>query len=181
MIKGPSFREQNDIDWNKIKSILLDALCAYKMQWIKREHFDIRILNEWQSTLDELLVNRINVLKRKKQAWKKQQVLKRNKHLEYLKQFQQQYVLVPADNASNNIIVVCKKYYVDVLVKELLNAGQPSTYVDSGDTYDRLVWKHIWDLKRWNICIPPVMEELPTLYWMPKLHNNLTTMALGTV
>ena len=97
--KGPSFREQNNIDWNKIKSILLDAVCAYKTQWAKREYFDVRILNEWQSSLD---VNRINVLKRKKQALKKQQVLKRNKHLEYLKQFQQQYVLVPADKASNN-------------------------------------------------------------------------------
>ena len=77
-----------------MKSILLDAVCAYKTQWAKREHFEVRILNEWQSTLDELIVN---VLKCKKQVWKKQQVLRRNKHLEYLKQFQQQYVLVPAD------------------------------------------------------------------------------------
>ena len=57
-----------------------------------------------------------------------------------------------------------------MLVKELINAGQQSTYVDGGDTYVQLVRKHICDLKRWNICIPPVMEELPTLYWMPKLH-----------
>ena len=146
---------------------------AFKVYiWARREHFDVRILNEWQSTLEELIVNRINVLKRKKKVWKTQQILRRNKHLEYLKQFQQQYVLVPADKASNNILVVCKKYYVDVLVKELLNAGQPSTYVDGGDTYDRLVKKHVCDLKRWNIRIPPVMEELPTLYWMPKLHKN---------
>ena len=60
-------------------------------------------MNGRQSSLDELIVNRINVLKRKKQALKKQQVLKRNKHLEYFKQFQQQYVLVPADKASKNI------------------------------------------------------------------------------
>ena len=29
------------------------------------------------------------------------------------------YVLVPADKAANNVIVVCKKYYIDTLVKEL--------------------------------------------------------------
>ena len=28
------------------------------------------------------------------------------------------YVLVPADKAANNVIVVCKKYYIDTLVKE---------------------------------------------------------------
>ena len=27
--------------------------------------------------------------------------------------------LVPADKASNNVLVVCKKYYLDVVIKEL--------------------------------------------------------------
>ena len=29
------------------------------------------------------------------------------------------YILVPADKAANNVIVVCKKYYLDVVLKEL--------------------------------------------------------------
>ena len=29
-------------------------------------------------------------------------------------------MLVPSDNASNNVSVVCKKYYVDVVIKELI-------------------------------------------------------------
>ena len=53
-----------------------------------------------------------------------------------------------------------------MIVKELLNAGQQSTYyVSTGDTYDWLVRKHICDSKHWNIGIPPVMEELPSAYW----------------
>ena len=28
-------------------------------------------------------------------------------------------MLVPADKPSNNVIVVCKKYYLDVVIKEL--------------------------------------------------------------
>ena len=32
--------------------------------------------------------------------------------------FQKYYILVPADKASNNIIVVCKKYYVEVVLNE---------------------------------------------------------------
>ena len=29
------------------------------------------------------------------------------------------YVLVLADKAANNVIIVCKKYYIDTLIKEL--------------------------------------------------------------
>ena len=40
------------------------------------------------------------------------------------------YVLVLADKAANNVIVVCKKYYIDTLVKELginnVNSNNPT-------------------------------------------------------
>ena len=29
------------------------------------------------------------------------------------------YVVVPADKAPNNIIIICKKYYIETLIKEL--------------------------------------------------------------
>ena len=40
-------------------------------------------------------------------------------HLQFLQDFQRQYVLVPADKASNNVTVVCKKYCLDVVIMEL--------------------------------------------------------------
>ena len=65
--------------------------------------------------------NRIGVLKMKKRMCnRKEEVLWNQKHL---KQFQQHYVLVPADKACSNIIVVCKKYYIEVVLNELSNAG----------------------------------------------------------
>ena len=39
------------------------------------------------------------------------QVLRDKVHLQYLKDFQDRYVLVPADKAGNNVIIICKKYY----------------------------------------------------------------------
>ena len=75
--------------------------------------------------------------------YRKQQVLKQRACLDFLREFQKHYVLVPADKASNNIIVVCKKYYVEVVLKEFSNVGQSSTYItcdhspnhNSKDTY----------------------------------------------
>ena len=118
------------------------------------------------SKINECIINRINVLKRKKPIHRKLQVLKNRAHLEYLEQFHQKYVIVPADKASSNIIVVCKKFYVDVMVNELQNIGQPSTYIASNYKYDQLVRKHLLDMQRWNIYVPPVMEQLPTMYWL---------------
>ena len=45
------------------------------------------------------------------------------------------FVLVPADKTANNVIVVCKKYYIESLIKELgtntTNISPNSTYIPS--------------------------------------------------
>ena len=46
-------------------------------------------------------------------------ILELNSVKECLKELQEKYVFVPADKASNNIIVVCKRYYLEVICKEL--------------------------------------------------------------
>ena len=54
----------------------------------------------------------------------------------FLHKLQTNYVLVPADKAANNVIIVCKKYYIDTLVKELginnVNISDP-TYIPIDD------------------------------------------------
>ena len=70
------------------------------------------------------------------------------------------------------ILVVCKKYYIDMIVNELMNASQPSTYNVSDSNSKQLIRKHLLDMHKWNICVPSVMKELPTLYWLPKLHKS---------
>ena len=111
------------------------------MQWANREHFDVRMLNEWHRKMNECIINRINVLKRKKPI---HYVLKNHAHLE--NSFTRDNVLVPADKASNNILVVCEKFYVDVIVNELQSIVQPSTYIASHCNYDQLVRKHLLDM-----------------------------------
>ena len=69
----------------------------------------------------------------------------------HIKEFHKRYVLVPADKASNNIIVVCKKYYIDMIVNELMNASQPSTYnVHKYSNSEQLIRKHLVDMDMHN-------------------------------
>ena len=57
-------------------------------------------------------------------------------------ELQSKYVLVPADKAGNNIIFVCKYYYIHTLMEELgINSGTNlnSTYVTQDSTVDEII------------------------------------------
>ena len=114
-----SFREQNSINWKINEDICRRAVAEYKCKWSKKEGVDIRVLNEWEHKMNECIRRRIQLLREKHIYRRKQHVLKSRKHLNYLHELQSKYVLVPADKAANNIIVVCKKYYLEVVLKEL--------------------------------------------------------------
>ena len=47
-------------------------------------------------------------------------MLKDPKMISYLNILQEQYVMCPTDKAANNIAFICKKYCVQVLLKELV-------------------------------------------------------------
>ena len=77
------------------------------------------------------------------------------------------YVFVPVDKAANNVIIIRKRYFVDVLNGEL---NSTSTYVPSQLTNDRLILRNIDTLAKINVKIDKC--EMPTFYWLPKLHKN---------
>ena len=73
-------------------------------------------------------------------------VLKSRVHLDDLNKLHENFVLVPADKASNNVIVVCKKYYLDVVIKELsLN----NTYKEVHNNNVNIISRHL-DYKNYD-------------------------------
>ena len=85
------------------------------------------------------------------------------------------YVLVPADKAANNVIIVCKKYYIDTLVKELginnVNINNP-TYIPIDDSFETIVKSHNQFITSVGLEISEEDQNLPYLYWTPKLHKS---------
>ena len=68
---------------------------------------------------------------------------------------------------ANNVIIIWKKYYVEVLKSEL---NSTSAYVPADLTKDKFLQRHIDSLTKSNIKIDKI--DLPTFYWLPKLHKN---------
>ena len=53
----------------------------------------------------------------------------------YLKMLQEEYVMCPMAKTANNIAFICKKYYVQIFLKELgLLKSTSNTYQQVNDT-----------------------------------------------
>ena len=94
-----------------------------------------------------------------------------SKDLAYL---HEKYVVVPADKAQNNIVFVCKKHYIDCLIQELgidNSLGNP-TYTPTTLTKKEILDNHMSVLCSFGISTKVDELDLPSLYWIPKLHKN---------
>ena len=140
----------------------------------KKEHVDSRVFDEWECRVLDTIRTRIDRLKSKDKNPRKKHVLSDKTCKRYLEDFHKCYVLVPADKAGNNVLVVCKKYYLDVMLKELdiCNGNSPQTYVSCSAYSEEIVLKHEEFMTRQNVKIPDEMRQLATLYWLPKMHKN---------
>ena len=78
------------------------------------------------------------------------------------------FVLVHADKAANNVIVVCKKYYIETLIKEL---GTNSTYMPSPDSFHEILKSDCKFIESVGLEMSEEDKNRPYLYWTPKLHK----------
>ena len=73
--------------------------------------------------------NKITLLKNTVKPTRSKKTLKDSTVIKYLEELQEKYVMTPIDKADSNIAFICKRHYVQVIVKELGLADTPtSTY-----------------------------------------------------
>jgi hypothetical protein len=116
--KSPNFREQNNIDWYLCCVLCLEAIDRYRKKWTSKEKVSLSTLNEWTRTVKSLLKRKFNALEYARKNT--ENILRDRKFKEALDKLHENYVLVPADKACNNVIVVCK-HDKQVLTKELIS------------------------------------------------------------
>ena len=80
-----------------------------------------------------------------------------------IQEFHRKYVLVPADKAANNVVVVCRLHYVNTLKQEL---DGTRAYLET-DTDEVSVVP-----VKFSVCVNEGQDKLPTMYWLPKLHKR---------
>ena len=91
-----------------------------------------------------------------------------------LSRFHENFVIVPADKASNNFTFVCKRYYVNILIEELglhLLPGNP-TYNLTDFSASEVLDSNKSVLTSFGIQTTDEELDLPYIYWIPKMHQN---------
>ena len=63
--KGPSYREQNCVDWRTTDKLFGEAVSKYKHKWSRKDKIDVRVLNEWECKVNECVKKRIASLRKK--------------------------------------------------------------------------------------------------------------------
>ena len=167
--KGPSYREQNNIDWKVNEKTSKEAVSRYCQKWAKAACVDKRVLRDWKETMYSCIDERIKMLQQLHLNKRKKQVLKSKVHLDYLNKLHDNFVLVPADKATNNVIVVCNKYYLNVVIMEL---GSTSTYKKVNSDCMSVINRHLDYMLKSGIDVYEQHETLPSFYWLPKLHKT---------
>ena len=85
------------------------------------------------------------------------------------------YVLVPVDKAANNVIVVCKKYYIDTLVKELgtnsENCNNPKNILVD-NLFETILKIHSNFSTSVGLEMSEEDQNLTYLYWTPMFHKS---------
>jgi hypothetical protein len=101
-------------------------------------------------------------------------VLKNTEVVNELRRLHDNFVLVPANRASNNIVFACKNYFYECLLNEMgftSTSGNP-TYTRTKLTKDDILQNHLSVLNSFHIPKNQDQFELLYLYWIPKLHKN---------
>ena len=171
--KGPNYREPRPVNWKRCRDTIKSGLdtCADKM--VTGKDIPIEQMNPWKNEILKKVDDKIRSLKLRIHPKKTRQVLKRPDVVEHLEQLQKSYVFVPIDKAGNNIAIICKRYYVEIILKEIGHVGNGnSTYENSSKSVEEIVEDNVTYSKRLGLEVEDREKELPSMYWIPKMHKD---------
>ena len=106
LTKGPKFRLPSVIDFDSCRGQIAEALENFSVKWCRREHAELNALSEWKKRIFNIIEKRITFYSSNEHLLPPRP---RTSYRHLKKGFQDlhsKYVFVPADKASNNVIIV---------------------------------------------------------------------------
>jgi len=137
----------------------------------KKEEVELDTLSDWVTSSRSLIRKIIFKLIRSMSS-KVKSIFNDKDVIDNLTDLHSKYVVVSSDKASNNIVFVCKTYYIDCLVKELCinnNTGNP-TCSPISLSKEEIISNHKSLVSSFGLSIKDDYVDLPSLYWIPRLH-----------
>ena len=171
--KGPNFRENKFVNYKKCLNAIEIAIDSMIEKLAEKYNLELEHFQNWRGEIIDKVKIRITNLKNKKISQPVKSIIKDDEVVNYLNNLHSNYVLVPIDKASNNIAIICKRFYVERLLLEVGLIDNPNdTYDISGESVDVIIDTNIHLCKSLKLSITDEIRCLPFMYWMPKMHYN---------
>ena len=181
MCLGTKYREPNYLKPEEIKNTInkyIDTFIETKSRIYK---IDIKDFANWKNKITGIVSNRINFyMYNKPDVFNcKISILKQNNIKDYIKELHHKFVIVVADKAANNFVIICKKFYILTIMKELgINTTSfvctgNNTYMPEIKTEKQLILEHANYLKKdYNLNCGKKDKIIPRIFWNAKLHKT---------
>ena len=177
MKKGTKFRIARFLPWKKVVDTLHKALCEHVKKISKRYRIAVQSFDAWLTGIMSLIDQRISRLKKNYNRFNAKWSFKTLKNS--IDSLHDKFVITQVDKASNNFAVVCKKFYLLVLLKELgfnlvdFNPIGNVTYSPVDRQSKEIIDNHNNKLSSlFGMTVNEVNSKLPKLFWIPKLHTS---------
>ena len=104
--KGPKYRFPSNIDFSKCRREIAASLNDFSNRWCKRENVEPDALKEWKINIFKIIDTRISFYSRNTHLLPPKPKSSFRHLKRGIQDFHMYYVLVPADKAANNVVVV---------------------------------------------------------------------------
>ena len=104
--KGPKYRFPSNIDFPKCRSEIAVSLNDFSNRWRKRENVEPDALKEWKINILKIINTCISFYSRNTHLLPPKPESSFRHLKRGIQDFHMNYVLVPADKAANNVVVV---------------------------------------------------------------------------
>ena len=104
--KGPKYRFPAHIDFTKCREAVVKELNDYCTRLCKREHVESNALNNWKLNIFQIIDKRISFYLNNHDLLPPKPKFSFRHLKQGIQEFHRQYILVPADKAANNVVVV---------------------------------------------------------------------------
>ena len=169
--KGPNYREPRTLDLKRSALSIKNSLEEFVTTLCTKYEFELQLLSDWKNKVLSKINDRVTALKRKVKFSICKPVLKDPNIVALISDLHSKFVFVPIDKASNNIAIICKRFYILKLISELgLNNIPSDTYKLSHFPAENIINRNIEFCSHFNLNVPDRLHALPFMYWMPKMH-----------
>ena len=176
MSRGTKFRIPQFLPWDRVKTDLFSCIKTHVDKLSHKFKIDRDCFAEWEQEVFALLCKRIRTLRYCKNVFERE-FAPLSSIKDSIDALHKHFVIVPVDKASNNFAVICKKFYVNILLKELgfdllsLTPVGNVTYSVSSEAVDEITDRHSSIVKTFNVTCSDDYKKLPKVFCTPKFHK----------